>query len=97
MVGAEGKQDQLRTYHSPWMVHLSVGPVGGLVSQNCVCRKRPPGAAKQQVSATSDTLWQLSSLGCGQEAGWLKRMMSGCGARMATCAHFARDQRDGKL
>jgi hypothetical protein len=25
------------THHRPWMVQASSGPVGGLVSQNCVC------------------------------------------------------------
>jgi hypothetical protein len=31
------------TYHSPWIVHESEGPVAGSVSQNWVCRNAPPG------------------------------------------------------
>jgi hypothetical protein len=37
-----------RAYQRPWMVHESVGPVTGLVSQNWVWRMRPPGDSKQQ-------------------------------------------------
>lgn len=32
-----------QTYHNPWMVHESVGPETGSVSQNWVCRSAPPG------------------------------------------------------
>lgn len=46
------------TYQRPWIVHESVGPVTGSVSQNCVCKSCPPGALKQQVSATAVVLWQ---------------------------------------
>jgi hypothetical protein len=36
------------------MVHESEGPVTGLVSQNCVCSNRPPGASKQQVPESEE-------------------------------------------
>ena len=38
VVRCEGTTD-----HKPWTVQWSAGPVAGLVSQNCVCSKRPPG------------------------------------------------------
>lgn len=31
------------TYHRPWTVHEVEGPVDGLVSQNWVCKRAPPG------------------------------------------------------
>lgn len=40
------------------MVQLLVGPVEGLVSQNCVCNKSPPGASKQHKFETTEVLWQ---------------------------------------
>jgi hypothetical protein len=42
--------DKRGTYQSPWMVHELLGPVAGFVSQNCVCKRSPPGELKQQVS-----------------------------------------------
>ena len=48
------------------MVHESLGPVDGFVSQNCVCNKSPPGELKQQVS-TAELLLQLNC-GYGQFA-----------------------------
>lgn len=41
------------------MVQWLAGPVAGFVSQNWVCKSCPPGALKQQVSATAVLLWQL--------------------------------------
>lgn len=46
------------------MVHESVGPVLGLMSQICVCRKRPPGKLKQQLGGALD--WQLIGPLAGQ-------------------------------
>ena len=34
---------ELMAYHRPWTVQWSTGPVAGLLSQNCVCSRRPPG------------------------------------------------------
>lgn len=45
--------EYFRTNQSPWMVQESEGPLGGFVSQNCVCRRAPPGELKQQESATA--------------------------------------------
>lgn len=61
----------------------SPGPVGGLVSQNCVCSSCPPGALKQQRSCTIVVLWQLN---CGFEhvAGVPPRTV--CPPPSSTCA-----------
>lgn len=48
------------------MVHESDGPVGGLVSQNCVCSIWPPGALKQHRLSTIVVLWQLMGESLGQ-------------------------------
>lgn len=42
------------------MVQESSGPVAGLVSQNWVWRRRPPGELKQHESLIAVVLWQLS-------------------------------------
>ena len=41
------------------------GPVGGSVSQNCVCRSCPAGI-KQQISDTAVVLWQDKGISVGQ-------------------------------
>ena len=53
---------------SPWIVHELFGPVAGFVSQNCVCKIKPPGVSKQHVSWVAVVLWQDS----GRPAGQLK-------------------------
>lgn len=51
----------------PWIVQLLLGPMAGLVSQNCVCRIRPPGDSKQHVLATVVVLEQDRGRSAGQE------------------------------
>lgn len=42
-----------RSGHSPWIVHDVLGPTGGEVSQNWVCRKWPDGWLMQHVLSES--------------------------------------------
>lgn len=39
------------------MVQLLLGPVEGLVSQNCVCKSSPPGDSKQHVLDAAEVFW----------------------------------------
>ena len=78
------------------MVHESLGPVGGLVSQNCVCNNCPPGALKQHRSVTTVVFWQLSGLFVGQDSA---SPLTTLPAPSSTCAppsaNFATERNEG--